>query len=557
MTQHIGFIGFKLLLICLFLNFSTALQGQKEILESVKGAKEFLQQKDKPSTDDGSYRTFSKRTGVYIYQGSFKYSFLEERDGTQYTITDPNPINNFSGITSKYLIVKIENFYINKHQNKEKYKLEFSFGGELNGLEFESATPRNFLETEEDVIYLYFKPVGNNQTGFIELSYTLYRLKKNRYEPLLAEGGIRQKYAIKGLEDKVVEEPSQAGEPPVASFIVQKGVVETGEWVQFVNTSQNGATWMWEFDSGDPAISDSKEPFAAFATPGKRRVKLTATNKYGSTVYDQYVTVVPKEIEAPPPVAEEEEEEEKDVPKTGKELFQEVMGMSWEDAVAKKLVQESDYFDFQTAGEIQEVLDRNRELIPRVKQNAKGSFSVEFQNGIPPLTVDVLNNKEGVRVKPPQGNKVDFTVSDSRDHEVRVADQRGKIVTFVLPGSVEQLLAKYTNKEASLEFNISGGRQPYFIELANTKSGFTQEFALGSCTTCSLAKTSIKERLKKNFGEYNIIVKDKSKSFQNKLSDTFEYKGKSSMKLLPMIILGLLALIFIVLSVVVFFQNKK
>lgn len=555
MPKSIGNIAWKLCCLFLFLTVSLTLEAQKDLLEKVKGAKELIGKKGEKSTT--SNEVFSKRIGVNIYEGSFKYSFMEERDGTQYTISDPNPINNFSGIASKYIIIKLEKFRINKNQNKERFKIEFSYSGELNGLEFESATPQNYLETEDEVAYLYFKPVEDNQTGYIELSYTIYRLKKNRYEPIISKQGIRQKYAIKGLnEAKRQVLPGRVGDPPQASFSVQKGVVEVGEWVQFINTSKNGITWAWEFDSGDPATSDSEEPFAAFATPGKRRIKLTASNDYGTAVYDQYITVVAKETESTIPIAEESEEEV-ETPKTGKELFEEVVGQSWEGAVDQNLVQESDYFDFQTAKEIQEVLDRNMEIIPRVKQNAKGSFSVEFENGKAPLKIEVLNNKEGVKVKSPKGNRVDFSVSDSRDHEVRVEDQRGKMVTFVLPGSVEPLLAKYTNKDAHLEFNISGGRKPYFIELANIKSGFSQEFSLGNCTSCNLAKTSIKEQLKKNFGEYEVIVKDKSKSFQNQLKETFEYKSKSSMKLLPLIILGILAVIFVILTIVVVLQNKR
>lgn len=566
-APNIGTIGCRIVLLFLILfHFSTALQSQGlkdlkapeapkvEAPKDLQGLKDLIG-KRKGVVGEGKYKSFSKRSGVYVYEGHFQYSFMEERDGVQTEITDESPINDFTGANSKYIVVKVENFHINKNQTKDQYKIEFFCEGKLNGLEFEGATPQKFLEKEGEAIYLYFKPVSNNQTGYLDLGFRLYKLKKNKYETILSEKGIRQNYSIQWSEIKE-EIPVKAGDPPQASFILEKGVVEIGEWIKVTNTSQNGKTWLWEFDGGDPATSDSQEPFVAFSIPGKRRIKLTATNDNGSIVVDQYVTVVEKEVEETiVPVVDTSAAPA--APKTGKALFEEVVGMTWDNAVVQNLVKESDYFDFQTAGEIQEVLDRNKEIIPRVKQTAKGSFTVELENAVTPMEIEIVNNKEGVKIKSEDGNKIKFKVSDNRDHEVRIQDRRNKSVSFILPGSLEALMAKFANKEKQLEFKISGGRKPYFVELTNVKTGKSEEFSLGDCNECTLSKDLIKKKLKKNHGQYNIIVKDQSKSFQKKLKDTFEYKGKSTMKLLPLILLGVLALIFVVLTVIVVLQNKK
>lgn len=532
-----------LIICCLLINV-LPIYGQ-----DLKGLKDIVKKK---GGDEKGLVAFSERIGISIYDGSFKCTFLVEKEGVSEELTEEAAVD-FTGVSMKYLVVKVENFEINRNQKKDKYKLELECGGKLNGLKLEKVVPRNYLENQGEVVYFYFKPMKNTDVGFIDLTYTLTKLKKTGYETILIGKGKSLTYSISGVAskstggDRVVV--GSSGAVIQASFSLAKEKLEVGEWVQITNTSQNASSWAWEFDGGDPPLSDSKDPYISFTIPGQRRIKLTASDDSGtSTSTEMYVLITEKKTE---------EELEGDAPKMGRELFEEIAGMTWEDALSQNKVQESDYFEFRTATEIHEILEANKEIIPRVKQESKGNFIVKLDNAVPPFDIEVLNNKEGVKVFPPKGNNIEFTLSDNRDHEIRLEDKRGKAVTFVLPGSVEQLLAKSSTTDSKIEFNISGGRKPYFVEFSNIETGLSEEFLLGSCTSCEILITDVKEKLDQNFGIYNIIIKDRSKSFQKTLKDKFNYKAKSAKKLMPMIGLFLLGLTFVVLMVVVVLKNKK
>jgi len=537
-------IGSSLLLtLCLFLIV------QYSYGQDLKGLKDVIKQKEK---DQKGLVEFSERIGISIYDGSFKCTFIEEKDGLPQELEGGDAALDFTGTSIRSIVVKLENFEINRNQKKDKYKIEFECGGKLNGLKLEKIVPRTYLENQGEEVYFYFKPIDNTDVGFVDLSYTLYKFKKDGYETILAGSGKRLTYSITGIANKKSDNSGivsgSSGEIIQASFDMAKEKLEVGEWVQITNTSKNATSFTWEFDGGDPPVSDSKDPYISFTLPGQRRIKLTASDDNGvETSTEMYVLITEKKVE---------EELQVDAPKMGRELFEEIAGMTWEDALSQNKVQESDYFEFNTANEIHEILEANKEIIPRVKQESKGSFIVKLDNAVPPFEIEVLNNKEGVKVFPPKGNIVEFTLSDSRDHEVRLEDRRGKAITFILPGSVEQLLAKSKASDSKISFNINGGRKPYFVEFSNIETGVSEEFLLGSCTSCEILITDVKERLEQNFGLYNIIIKDRSKSFQKTLKDTFNYKAKSTKKIMPLIGLFLLGLTFIVLVIVVVMKNK-
>lgn len=55
----------------------------------------------------------------------------------------------------------------------------------------------------------------------------------------------------------------------------------------------NPTGWSWEFEGGTPATSTEQNPSVVYNTPGTYKVKLTASNTYGSDVEEKlaYITV--------------------------------------------------------------------------------------------------------------------------------------------------------------------------------------------------------------------------------------------------------------------------
>lgn len=70
---------------------------------------------------------------------------------------------------------------------------------------------------------------------------------------------------------------------PEADFSASETTIESGNSITFTDTSTNGPTsWSWEFEGGDPAISEEQNPTINYNGSGIYEVTLTATNTGGS-----------------------------------------------------------------------------------------------------------------------------------------------------------------------------------------------------------------------------------------------------------------------------------
>jgi len=83
---------------------------------------------------------------------------------------------------------------------------------------------------------------------------------------------------------------------PTANFVASKQqCVLLGSELEFTDLSTNFPTeWIWEFEGGDPNISNARNPKVTYNTPGIFKVTLTATNSIGSSiplVKEGYITV--------------------------------------------------------------------------------------------------------------------------------------------------------------------------------------------------------------------------------------------------------------------------
>lgn len=76
---------------------------------------------------------------------------------------------------------------------------------------------------------------------------------------------------------------SQNGIGIIANFKADKYKINEGEVVNFSDISfNNPASWSWEFEGGDPALSTDQNPSVSFATPGEYKVTLTVNGSSGS-----------------------------------------------------------------------------------------------------------------------------------------------------------------------------------------------------------------------------------------------------------------------------------
>jgi len=90
---------------------------------------------------------------------------------------------------------------------------------------------------------------------------------------------------------------SVGGAPPEPGFTWSPLTPETGETVQFTDTSTGDpVSWVWAF--GDGAAGTAQNPTHAYDGPGAREVTLGVTNAYGTSWVSQMVTVTPGEEEA-------------------------------------------------------------------------------------------------------------------------------------------------------------------------------------------------------------------------------------------------------------------
>ena len=73
-------------------------------------------------------------------------------------------------------------------------------------------------------------------------------------------------------------------EPPVANFTSDRTFSLLGGTVKFNDLSSNFPNeWHWEFEGGEPAISNSKNPIITYNTPGSFSVKLVSSNSLGNS----------------------------------------------------------------------------------------------------------------------------------------------------------------------------------------------------------------------------------------------------------------------------------
>ncbi|MEJ7645617.1 MAG: PKD domain-containing protein [Chryseolinea sp.] len=83
---------------------------------------------------------------------------------------------------------------------------------------------------------------------------------------------------------------------PTANFIAtNQSCVLLGSEIEFTDLSSNFPTsWTWEFEGGDPNISNERNPKVTYNTPGTFKVTLTATNSLGTSaplVVEEYIIV--------------------------------------------------------------------------------------------------------------------------------------------------------------------------------------------------------------------------------------------------------------------------
>ncbi|MFA8300123.1 MAG: C25 family cysteine peptidase [Hyphomicrobiales bacterium] len=93
---------------------------------------------------------------------------------------------------------------------------------------------------------------------------------------------------------------SSTPQAPSAQFAADITTVEENATVTFTDQSIFAPTsWAWEFEGGTPATSTDQNPTVTYANAGTYKVKLTATNSYGSDIEEKvdYITVY--EVVAP------------------------------------------------------------------------------------------------------------------------------------------------------------------------------------------------------------------------------------------------------------------
>ena len=81
---------------------------------------------------------------------------------------------------------------------------------------------------------------------------------------------------------------------PKISFTANQTIIAPGESVSFTSSISGATSWIWNFEGGVPAQSNSPNPSVSYAEPGKYKVKLTAMNDQGvdSLVREEYIAVI-------------------------------------------------------------------------------------------------------------------------------------------------------------------------------------------------------------------------------------------------------------------------
>lgn len=85
---------------------------------------------------------------------------------------------------------------------------------------------------------------------------------------------------------------------PVAGFTCSDTIFCTGEAVNFTNTSVNGSSYYWEFESGIPSTSTLSNPVVFYNSTGTFNVKLIVYNSFGedSVIVEDYLDILQSPI---------------------------------------------------------------------------------------------------------------------------------------------------------------------------------------------------------------------------------------------------------------------
>jgi len=76
---------------------------------------------------------------------------------------------------------------------------------------------------------------------------------------------------------------------PIASFVMSKSEIVSGETVSFTNTSVDGSSFEWDF--GDGSTSSDENPTHTFDKDGVYSITMTATSKKGKKSSSAYETL--------------------------------------------------------------------------------------------------------------------------------------------------------------------------------------------------------------------------------------------------------------------------
>ncbi|MBK7958971.1 MAG: PKD domain-containing protein [Bacteroidetes bacterium] len=103
---------------------------------------------------------------------------------------------------------------------------------------------------------------------------------------------FRNSYYGRGVWEFPLDDPSKV---PNALFSADSNFICAGKFVNFRDTSSNNPTqWLWSFEGGVPSTSTLKNPTVLYPTEGTYKVRLTATNSFGSytTEYKNCIAVL-------------------------------------------------------------------------------------------------------------------------------------------------------------------------------------------------------------------------------------------------------------------------
>jgi len=97
---------------------------------------------------------------------------------------------------------------------------------------------------------------------------------------------------ILGMTSVILISLTACQKEPIASFVMSKSEIVSGETVSFTNTSVDGSSFEWDF--GDGSTSSDENPTHTFDKDGVYTIVMTATSKNGnkSSKADETLTVL-------------------------------------------------------------------------------------------------------------------------------------------------------------------------------------------------------------------------------------------------------------------------